>query len=235
MTIDNFCFYLQNRLIQTSQTGGQWYNDTSPLSIPCSNSMTDLCSQPRPAQPSPAQPSPAQPSPAQPSPAQPSPAQPNLLGGLLIFIFGKFFSIFGAWCWDRFLGLLCPRFLGKNKIWLNHLQEAVSLSRVEGEAAIHRSGNNNFWSRRPRKILITVLKIRWVCAFDEKNIWWIAASMNCLIDELPHRWIASLMNCLIDELLPHRVELVQVLIKLCFLSLTGVSNISWSVKQCHPN
>jgi len=31
MTADNFCFYLQNRLIQTSQTGGQWYSDTSPL------------------------------------------------------------------------------------------------------------------------------------------------------------------------------------------------------------
>jgi len=29
-----FCFYLQNRLIQTSQTGGQWYSDTSPFSIP---------------------------------------------------------------------------------------------------------------------------------------------------------------------------------------------------------
>ncbi len=29
MTADNFCFYLQNRLIQTSQTGGQWYSDTS--------------------------------------------------------------------------------------------------------------------------------------------------------------------------------------------------------------
>jgi len=28
------CFYLQNRLIQTSQTGGQWYSDSSPLSIP---------------------------------------------------------------------------------------------------------------------------------------------------------------------------------------------------------
>jgi len=27
-TIDNFYFYLQNRLIQTSQTGGQWYSDT---------------------------------------------------------------------------------------------------------------------------------------------------------------------------------------------------------------
>jgi len=32
MTTDNFCFYLQNRLIQTSQTGGQLYNDTSPFS-----------------------------------------------------------------------------------------------------------------------------------------------------------------------------------------------------------
>ncbi len=31
MKTDNFCFYLQNRLIQTSQTGGQWYSDTSPL------------------------------------------------------------------------------------------------------------------------------------------------------------------------------------------------------------
>ncbi len=35
MTTDNLCFYLQNRLIQTSQTGGQWYSDTSPFSIPC--------------------------------------------------------------------------------------------------------------------------------------------------------------------------------------------------------
>ncbi len=34
MTTDNFCFYLQNRLIQTSQTGGQRYSDTSPFSIP---------------------------------------------------------------------------------------------------------------------------------------------------------------------------------------------------------
>ncbi len=32
MTIENFC-YLQSRLIQTSQTGGQWYSDTSPFSI----------------------------------------------------------------------------------------------------------------------------------------------------------------------------------------------------------
>ena len=34
MTTDNFCFYLQNRHIQTSQTGGQWYSDTPPFSIP---------------------------------------------------------------------------------------------------------------------------------------------------------------------------------------------------------
>ncbi len=31
MTSDNFHFYLQNRRIQTSQTGGQRYSDTSPL------------------------------------------------------------------------------------------------------------------------------------------------------------------------------------------------------------
>jgi hypothetical protein len=31
MTTDKFCFYLQNRLIQTSQTGGQWYNDIPSL------------------------------------------------------------------------------------------------------------------------------------------------------------------------------------------------------------
>jgi len=34
MTNDNFCFYLQNRLILTSQTGGQQYNDTSALVFP---------------------------------------------------------------------------------------------------------------------------------------------------------------------------------------------------------
>ena len=34
MITGNFCFYLQNRLIQTSQTAGQWYSDTSPFSIP---------------------------------------------------------------------------------------------------------------------------------------------------------------------------------------------------------
>jgi hypothetical protein len=28
------CFYLQNRQIQTSETGGQWYSDTSPFSNP---------------------------------------------------------------------------------------------------------------------------------------------------------------------------------------------------------
>ncbi len=37
VTTDNFCLYLQNRLIQTSQTGGQWYSDTSPFSIPWPN------------------------------------------------------------------------------------------------------------------------------------------------------------------------------------------------------
>jgi hypothetical protein len=42
MTTDNFCFYLQNRLIQTSQTEGQRYSDTSPLSIPLINALTDL-------------------------------------------------------------------------------------------------------------------------------------------------------------------------------------------------
>jgi hypothetical protein len=34
MTADNFSFYLQNRVFQKSQTGGQWYSDTSPFSIP---------------------------------------------------------------------------------------------------------------------------------------------------------------------------------------------------------
>ncbi len=34
MTTDNFCLYLQNRLIQTGQTGVQRYSDTSPFSIP---------------------------------------------------------------------------------------------------------------------------------------------------------------------------------------------------------
>jgi hypothetical protein len=35
MTTDNFSFYLQNRLIQTGQTGGQLYRDTSPFGVPC--------------------------------------------------------------------------------------------------------------------------------------------------------------------------------------------------------
>jgi hypothetical protein len=34
MTADIFCFYFQNRLIQTSQTGGQQYSDTPPLVFP---------------------------------------------------------------------------------------------------------------------------------------------------------------------------------------------------------
>jgi hypothetical protein len=33
MTTEFFCFYLPNRLIQTSQTG-QWYSDTFLFSIP---------------------------------------------------------------------------------------------------------------------------------------------------------------------------------------------------------
>jgi hypothetical protein len=33
MTTDNFCFYLQNRLFQISQTGGRLYSDTT-FSIP---------------------------------------------------------------------------------------------------------------------------------------------------------------------------------------------------------
>jgi hypothetical protein len=33
MAADNFCIYLQNRLIQTSQAGGQWFSDTH-FSIP---------------------------------------------------------------------------------------------------------------------------------------------------------------------------------------------------------
>jgi hypothetical protein len=37
MTTDNFCFYLKKKLIQTSQTGGQQYSDTSPFSIPSIN------------------------------------------------------------------------------------------------------------------------------------------------------------------------------------------------------
>jgi len=44
MTTDNFCFYLQNRLIQTGQTAGQQHSDTSPYSIPCLNHfIVQLC------------------------------------------------------------------------------------------------------------------------------------------------------------------------------------------------
>jgi len=43
MTTDNFCFYLQNRLIQTSQTGGQWYSDISPFGIPWTRDQIRLC------------------------------------------------------------------------------------------------------------------------------------------------------------------------------------------------
>ncbi len=37
-----FMFYLQNRLIQTSQTGGQQYSDTSPFSIPWLRKVSSL-------------------------------------------------------------------------------------------------------------------------------------------------------------------------------------------------
>ncbi len=34
MTTDNFSFYIQNRQIQTRQTGGKWYSDISTLVFP---------------------------------------------------------------------------------------------------------------------------------------------------------------------------------------------------------
>jgi hypothetical protein len=43
---DNWQFFLQNRLIQTSQTGGQWYNDTSPLVFPYCTEPSTLVSIP---------------------------------------------------------------------------------------------------------------------------------------------------------------------------------------------
>ncbi len=43
MTTDNLCFYLQNRIIQTSQTGGQQYSNTSPFNIPCFLCLPVLC------------------------------------------------------------------------------------------------------------------------------------------------------------------------------------------------
>jgi hypothetical protein len=41
--IDNFCFHMQNKLIQTSQTGGQWYSDTSPFSFSLNKRTSLLC------------------------------------------------------------------------------------------------------------------------------------------------------------------------------------------------
>ncbi len=42
MTTDNFCIYFQNRLIQTSQTGGQLYSDTPRISIPWIDNLHQL-------------------------------------------------------------------------------------------------------------------------------------------------------------------------------------------------
>jgi hypothetical protein len=44
MTTDKFCFYLQNRLIQTNQTGGQQDSDASPLVFPghCDTQYNDI-------------------------------------------------------------------------------------------------------------------------------------------------------------------------------------------------
>ena len=42
MTTDNFCFHLQNRLIQTSQTEGQRYSDTFLFIIPWRNYQSIL-------------------------------------------------------------------------------------------------------------------------------------------------------------------------------------------------
>jgi hypothetical protein len=42
MTVENFCFYLQNRLIQTGQTEGQLYSDISPLVFPAMGHVTAL-------------------------------------------------------------------------------------------------------------------------------------------------------------------------------------------------
>jgi hypothetical protein len=44
MTTDNFSFYLQNRLIQKGQTGGQQYNDTFPFSIPWNDNQNKKAS-----------------------------------------------------------------------------------------------------------------------------------------------------------------------------------------------
>ncbi len=42
MTTEFFCFYLKNRLVQTSQTGGQLYSDASPFCIPWSNILKPM-------------------------------------------------------------------------------------------------------------------------------------------------------------------------------------------------
>jgi len=47
----NICFYLQNRQIQTSQTGGQRYSDTSPFSIPCQIAQKNEVKMPMAAEP----------------------------------------------------------------------------------------------------------------------------------------------------------------------------------------
>jgi hypothetical protein len=41
MNANTFCFYLQNRLIQTSHTGGQQYSDTSPLVFLAKSKLTE--------------------------------------------------------------------------------------------------------------------------------------------------------------------------------------------------
>jgi hypothetical protein len=46
MTGDNFCSYLQNSLIQTSQTEGHRYSDASPFSILC-NIISDVVQAPK--------------------------------------------------------------------------------------------------------------------------------------------------------------------------------------------
>jgi hypothetical protein len=43
MTTDIFCFYFKYRLIQTDQTGGQLYSDTSPFSVPWLDRPSWLC------------------------------------------------------------------------------------------------------------------------------------------------------------------------------------------------
>jgi hypothetical protein len=43
---DYFCFYLQNRQVQTGQTGGQLYSYTSLFSVPWSNIQGKPCAEP---------------------------------------------------------------------------------------------------------------------------------------------------------------------------------------------